>query len=97
MTNIEVLDLFVPSYLETALWSSTNDVGEPLDTLYDYRTDVSSELCLRVVEDCCGFLMKAKPYLRNDVDFGHVAHDFWLTRNRHGFNVKIEKIKKKTK
>ena len=29
-------------------------------------------------------LRLAKPYLREDVDMGHVAHDFFLTRCHHG-------------
>ncbi len=75
---------FVTSYLETALWSSLNDQGEPLDALYDLSTDLGEGTVLRAEKDCREFLELAKPYLRDDVDLLHVAHDFALTRNRHG-------------
>lgn len=82
MSNIESLDLFIPNYLYCALWSSTNDEDEPLDSLYDFRTDISSEGVLRVIEDCTKFLTLAKPYLTN-ADLAFAGHDFWLTRNHH--------------
>ena len=83
MSNIEHLDLLIPNYLHCALWSSTNDEDEPLDSLYDFRTDISSEGVLRVIEDCTKFLTLATPYLKN-ADLAFAGHDFWLTRNRHG-------------
>lgn len=81
------LDAFTTAYAGTALWSSTDDDGAPLEanfTLADLAQDTLRTFC----EDCDGF--------RRDVDqnFGeyilttygqdNVAHNFWLTRNGHG-------------
>jgi hypothetical protein len=71
-------------YVETALWSSTDDEGTPLDQS-DY--DLSDEALDTLNQDVVAFMQ----YLddqgvewRGDVDAGQLGHDFWLTRNQHG-------------
>lgn len=77
---------FLASYIETALWSShdesTPSGGEPLDRNYS-ASDLAPETLARMTVDCEQFQTKAEP-LASDFPCSRVAHDFWLTRNRHG-------------
>lgn len=77
-----VIEQFVEAYLETALWSSTDDDGNPIDREYS-TFDVAD--CARdsAVADCRSFLEQAKDLIEGE-DLTTVAHDFWLTRNGHG-------------
>ena len=78
----ETIKDFVDQYLYTALWSSTDDAGNPLDDQYDI-TNISDESYEEAREDCDEFVEKAGELL-NGLDMDQVAHDFWLTRNHHG-------------
>ena len=73
-------------YLETALWSSTDfsdgTDGEPLDNNYGID-DLDPKFIEQSKEDLCKFREMAGELL-DDLDSEQVAHDFWLTRNRHG-------------
>ncbi len=88
------------SYIETALWSSmdyANDQGgEHLDANYS-SDDISPDALARMTKDCEQFQAEyaktvndLKLMVNGDIvtadDFteSRVAHDFWLTRNRHG-------------
>ncbi len=86
------LDDFTLSYIETALWSSTEETedGETfnLDESYSY-SDLSPEALAQIVEDCKAFQESMAEWLTDEhCDVADVAkqagHDFWLTRNRHG-------------
>ena len=81
------IDKFTLAYIVCALWSSTDDQGEPLDG-YDVKDIVSYSLA-DIIETCNDFqesnaeLLKqyySRPYM-NEASAGH---DFWLTRNGHG-------------
>lgn len=63
---------FVASYLETAAWSS---VDNPQAGWHPSAFD-------RAERDCDTFLRCLDAAGMDPV--GHVAHDFWLTRCRHG-------------
>lgn len=76
------MDLFTKQYLETALWSSTDDNGEPLDSKYSIE-DLSTEAIEKAERDTEDFLVKAGSLLDKHDD-SIAAHDFWLTRNGHG-------------
>jgi hypothetical protein len=76
------MDANVRQYLETALWSSTADNGDALDKNYSLE-DVSEETFTKAAKDWQEFLVKCGDLL-TDLDLSDVAHDFWLTRNRHG-------------
>jgi len=76
------MDSFVQQYLETALWSSTDDNEEPLDKNYSI-SDVAEEAVQKAIEDCNAF-REAAGEIISEYDETQVAHDFWLTRNRHG-------------
>lgn len=80
-------DAFVKSYLETALWSSTDESdesgGNPLDDNYSID-DVADEALAKATKDCNAFIKAAGKKLDEAGDDGQNGHDFWLTRNRHG-------------
>lgn len=84
------LDTFTRQYLETGLWSSTDNAnddtftsgGEPLDANYTLE-DFAPEALERAVKDCKEFREQAGVDL-DGIEDSQAAHDFWLTRNRHG-------------
>lgn len=76
------LSKFELSYIETALWSSIDDDGMPLDEKYTID-DFSEEAIDRIKTDCTEFQKDAKELI-DDLRDSLVAHDFWLTRNHHG-------------
>jgi hypothetical protein len=88
----EAPEEFVSSYLEAALWSSTDEDGKPLDD--DYGTDDLAESTLAEMRDDCnrfwrlaGRLIDApSSYVRRNQYTARdmAGHDFWLTRNGHG-------------
>lgn len=78
------MDKFTRAYIEAALWSSTDDEGEPLDSNYN-ESDIAPETLREMQADCKDF----------QEDFGELlysahltseqeGHNFWLTRNGHG-------------
>lgn len=72
----------INQYIETALWSSLDDSGEPLDSNYS-MDDLSPESIKQAETDWDNFVTQAGGLLDN-LDLETVAHDFWLTRNGHG-------------
>lgn len=79
--NSGAVDDFCAAYIEAALWSSTDDDGEPLDD--KYSVDDCSEECLRaMVKDCEKFQTLAGEMIEDKEE--QAGHDFWLTRNGHG-------------
>ena len=81
----------LPAYLETALWASTDENGNPLDSRYTVD-DFSPAALDKARRDCAAFAAAN----REDIDGGPVrcgpdyspeeraGHDFFLTRNGHG-------------
>ena len=69
---MESLD-FTEAYIEAALWSSTDDDGEPLDAGYD----LSQEAHDAMHADCAKFYEANSQYITDDALAGH---DFWVTR-----------------
>lgn len=82
--NTKHLTDFTRQYLETALWSSIDDDGHPLDDGHSLD-DFSEEALLQAIKDCEKF---AELCLGIDgiehLDGSDLGHDFWLTRNHHG-------------
>jgi hypothetical protein len=75
---------FQQSYIEAALWSSTDEDGEPLDATYD-DTDLDSTLLRQMHEDCADFVSANTAALDAcGLSAEQAGHDFWLTRNGHG-------------
>jgi hypothetical protein len=75
---------FEASYLETALWSSTDSKGTPLDDSKYADVELALETIQRIKTDCAQFLQRVTPIIDGSTPDYPVAHDFWLTRNRHG-------------
>ena len=79
------MDTFTRSYVEAALWSSTDDAdgrgGEPLDANYS-PPDIAPDTLVKIVDDCLAFQRDNAAHIGGD--FGRAGHDFWLTRNHHG-------------
>lgn len=77
-----MLDMFTKSYIETALWSSTDDNDAPLDSKYG-PGDISAALLATIKADCEEF-QAANAGLLEPENLDQLGHDFWLTRNHHG-------------
>lgn len=84
----EVSTEFVASYIETALWSSTDESdpsgGSPIDSNYG-PDDLDPDTREAMERDCAAFVWRIQGLagLENHSD-KQIAHDFWLTRNGHG-------------
>ena len=76
------LDVFVRSYLNTLLWSETDDSGEPLDRNYSIE-DISTDVVEAAEKDCAAFLEKFGGELTED-QHDDAGYDFALTQNGHG-------------
>ncbi len=78
-------DEFFNSYVDTALWSSTDESddqgGDPLDANYD-RGDITKAALKRMRKDTDAFVRAHGSMIEGKE--GRAGHDFWLTRNRHG-------------
>ncbi len=82
------LDSFTRQYMETALWSSTDesrdDGGDPLDKNYSID-DIAPETRAKMIADCADFQERfGDVIVAGGADFERAGHDFWLTRNGHG-------------
>lgn len=82
-------DSMFQAYVTCALWSSTDDKGNPLDTHYDVG-DIADETLTKMRADCDAFYAVAKeamelaqPLVGMNVET-QAGHDFWLTRCGHG-------------
>lgn len=75
------LDQFVAHYWECALWSSMDEDGRPLEESFGIE-DVHEETMRESIEDCKAFLESNAQDIGDRIE--RAAHDFWLTRNRHG-------------
>ena len=85
-SSISTLAEFTKQYLITALWSSNDDSndqgGEPLDQHHDLES-FAPDAMRQAILDCKLFLAKAGNLIEG-YKLDGIAHDFWLTRNRHG-------------
>ena len=86
---MQTLTEFEKSYIETALWAScdSSDVSVPLDNSKYADVEFAPAAIERIHADCAKFeplaiaILNAQDYCSGDFP---LAHDFWLTRNRHG-------------
>lgn len=86
-------DSFISAYISTALWSSTDDEGNPLDS---QDAELSTDAHDKMENDCRAFREKCDAIIsaaietgkvkcgRDFDEYGRAAHDLWLTRNGHG-------------
>lgn len=83
---------FLNSYIETALWSEIDSEGIPLDDSKYADVELVDETRAQMAKDCAEFEKKLDTLLGSlDASIinslpnrDRMAHDFWLTRNRHG-------------
>lgn len=87
-----VPDAFFSSYLIAALWSSTDDDGNPLGEAFS-TDDIHPESLDSALHDCANFFAYCEEtgidplpeYGRPEYSNSEMSgHDFWLTRNGHG-------------
>ncbi len=88
MFNVDSLDVFTRAYIECALWSSTDDEGNPLDAEHSIE-DIAPEAMQSMIADCKSFQETMKEDLREayaseGYELSQAGHDFLLTRNGHG-------------
>ncbi len=76
------LSRFVDAYIECALWSSTDDHGDPLDDNYN-DSDIAPATLAQMREDCADFVAANASDLA-EIEPSQAGHDFWLTRCGHG-------------
>jgi len=86
------IDAFVQAYIVAALWSSTDETGEPLDAVFSVD-DLAAETAQKMRADCEDFIQANASDLAdycktmgNEQWSGEAlaGHDFWLTRCGHG-------------
>jgi hypothetical protein len=76
-------DAMVQAYLATALWSTTDDHGTPLDDRFEVDA-FADDAVASAKADVADF------YTANEADLvrwtvpGDAGHEFWLNRNGHG-------------
>jgi hypothetical protein len=69
-------------YVQCALWSETDDNGEPLDRRYRPQ-DIDRDGSAEMTADCVNFAAGNVADLRG-LDAEQTGHNLWLTRNGHG-------------
>lgn len=78
---MSALDTFTLQYIETLLWSESDEHGKPLEGLYSVD-DLAPETLEAIKEDCAGFQKSQSGHIVGREELA--GHDFCLTRNGHG-------------
>ena len=82
--NGQDLERMFHAYVECALWSSTDEEGNALDSDSDHGSESVAPATLDEMRaDCADFLESNEADL-SGMSPEQAGHDFWLTRNRHG-------------
>ena len=72
------------AYVVAALWSSTDDTGEPIDANYD-ANDIDPHTLDTMRIECDQFISGYWSLIvQTAMTPEQCGHDFWLTRNHHG-------------
>ena len=74
---------FYDAFIDCALWSSTDEHGEPLEDTYD-ATDIDLVCRDRLKLECQEFYDANYDDLSVHGSWEQGGRDFWLTRNGHG-------------
>lgn len=82
MNKEQYIQQFTRAYKVAALWSSTDDNGEPLDNGRDL-SDIHPDTHASMDKDCAAFVEENWADLEA-LDPEQCGHDLWLTRNGHG-------------
>jgi hypothetical protein len=86
MATQTTVEAVVLGYMDCALWSSSDDDGEPLDSSYELY-DFADEAVASIHETVEDFLDLIGDEVWNWDQFWtpeRLGHDLWLTRNGHG-------------
>lgn len=75
-----MLEQFTSAYISCALWTTTDDNGEPLDMLSE--DDIAPCTLIKLRKDAADFYKAQEPLIKDRPE--QAGHDFWLTRNGHG-------------
>ena len=90
-TQTQAPPVFVTQYIQTMLWSTLDDDGEPLEDSYG-ESDLAPATLAEIEKECAEFWsavqsagidLDAELLIDGDAT-EQAAHDFWLTRNGHG-------------
>ena len=90
---INSLDMFTLSYIECALWASSDNRGDgdggddEIESLLDHGLwleDMDPALLAKMASDCADFQAANEELLAKAGDPEQHGHDFWLTRCGHG-------------
>jgi len=86
LPDADDLEAMVDSYVEAALWSSTEsdadgNMGSALDEKYG-PDDILRSTMRQMRRDCRDFAEANAEHI--DGEWSRAGHDFWLTRNGHG-------------
>lgn len=73
---------FTDAFLECALWTATDEEGNPLDENYSME-DYAEETIAKAKKECEEFIL-ANMELLHGLDPKQCGHDFSLTRDGHG-------------
>jgi hypothetical protein len=76
-------DKIKQAYIECALWASTDEQGEPLESSDALLSDMAREQMHAEVDDFLNLIEAEKVPLDGWTD-EQIGHDFWLSRNGHG-------------
>jgi len=78
------MNAFTRSYIQAALWSSTDDNDAPLD--HDYSpSDIASATFSKMEADCTAFQSANEALLaESGLSESRAGHCLWLNRNGHG-------------
>jgi len=79
-----IMNAFLKSYLTCALWSSTDENGQPLDSNYSI-SDIAPEALAKAQADCDAFQRDNE----KDLELAKLTDEragfcLWLNRNGHG-------------
>lgn len=83
---------FLEAYFRTAIWSSIDDNGDPLDRNYD-TNDIDEGAYELMSEKALMFMNRVSPMISEIAEtypdergsiWEQIGHDLWLTQNGHG-------------
>lgn len=74
------MDEFIQGYIACALWTTTDENGEPCDMLSE--DDIAPETLEKMRADATDFWKSNWSLIMGNPS--QAGHDFWLTRNGHG-------------
>jgi hypothetical protein len=78
------IETILRHYVIAALWSSTDENDEPMDSNYD-ADDIDIDALAEMRVDVADFVAaNIQLLLDSGQSEEQIGHDFWLTRNGHG-------------